>query len=167
MKTSNLFDSLRQSSVVTKLLVGLVVLIWLVVGILVVGGVTLFTEERSQAQQAPTITLNPTSAAVGNGIVVEGRGWQPGHTVVIYLDKAPSDAVASVVVDSQGRFTTSFLVPADPRWQSGATVPVLAHTEDTGLSATASLNINSSLPASTPTPVETPLTPTATAQPNK
>ena len=151
MKTSNLFNSFRQSSVVTKLLVGLVVLIWLVVGILVVGGVTLFTEERSQAQQAPTMILNPTSAAVGSGIVIEGKGWQPGHTVVIYLDKAPSDAVASVVVDSQGRFTTSFLVPADPGWQSGATVSVLAQTEATGLSATTSLNISSSLLAPTRT----------------
>jgi len=151
MKTSNLFDSFRHSSLVTKLLVGLVVLIWLVVGILVVGGVTLFTEQRSQAQQAPTVTLTPTSAAVGSGIVVEGRGWQPGHTVVIYLDEASHGAVASVVVDSQGRFTTSFLVPADFRWQSGATVPVLAQTEDTGLSATASLNISSSLPAPTRT----------------
>ncbi len=151
MKTSNLFDSFRQSSLLTKLLVGLVVLIWVVAGILVVGGVTLFTEERSQAQQAPTMTFNPTSAAVGSGIVVEGKGWQPGHTVVIYLDKAPRDAVATVVVDSQGRFSTSFLVPADPRWQSGATVPVLAQTEATGLSATASLNISSSLLAPTRT----------------
>src|SRR5262245_14852072 len=95
-----------QSSVVTKLLVGLVVLIWVVVVILVMDGATLFTQKRSQVQPAPSMTLNPTSTMVGSGVVIEGKGWQPGHIVVISLGEAPRDTVASAVANSQGRFST-------------------------------------------------------------
>jgi hypothetical protein len=63
------FDNFRQSSLVARFLVGLVVLIWVVAGLLAIG---LFTEVRSQAQPTQaTITINPTSATIGSGIVVE------------------------------------------------------------------------------------------------
>lgn len=165
MKPLRFSDNPGQSSLLAKFLIGLVVLISAVAGLLAVG---FLTEVRSQAQPAPvTMTLNPTSVLIGSGVVVEGKSWQPGHTVEIYLDEAPRDAVASAVVDSQGHFTTGFLVPADPRWQQGLVVPVLAQTEDTAVSAKAVLIINSSQPTPSPTPTatETPFTPTATVPP--
>ena len=98
-------------------------------------GVVLFLERAGQAGQIgagvtiPSIELNPAIGQPGSVVAVQGQAWQTGRTVLVYLlgrqETVPDYAVASAVVDPQGRFETTFVVPTDPRWQSEATITVV------------------------------------------
>jgi hypothetical protein len=39
----------------------------------------------ARAQSAPTITLNPTEGPPGTAVTIQGSGWVPGDTVILWF----------------------------------------------------------------------------------
>jgi uncharacterized protein YgiM (DUF1202 family) len=178
MENKNFFDQLIQSSLMTKLVLATVILIWIIVFVLLIAGTTLFLERPSGAlpptiiTSTPAITLNPTAASTGSTVTVYGDGWPADSTVLIYLvgPELPSYAISSALVDPSGQFNTQFIFPSDPRWMGQGTIQILAQAEDSSLSAQAFLTVVSlpEQPTATSTPSPTPAsatnTPTAVVQ---
>lgn len=181
MKLNDLFYQFQQSSWTTKLIIGLVGLIWAIVLIGLLGLGILMWDRPAQALQPtpgsllPAIYVDPATGSAGSSVTVRGEGWTAGSMVLLYLSAAgetPSYALASAVVDGQGRFSTNLIIPAEGQWLSSGLATVLAKTQDNGLAAEATLNIGSGaiLPSPTPTVAASPTnaaspTPTATPQP--
>lgn len=70
---------------------------------------------------APAIEISPAEGGAGARITVIGRGWQPGHTVIVRLEDpttgaAPAQEIASAIVTAGGDFAAKFTFPVDPRW---------------------------------------------------
>lgn len=174
MKPQNLFEQFNQSSLVTKVMVAFLVMIWTAIFVLLVGGIFLIMENPSQAQlptpglSNPAISLSPVAGSAGSSVTIRGEAWQAGSTVLIYVmaTESPSYAVASAVAGPEGRFETGFIVPWDPNLPHQGTVRILAQTEDGNRSAEAFLTLVTlpSQPTETLTPTVEP-SPTATASP--
>lgn len=175
MKLNNLFNQFQQSSTLTKWVIIALVGIWTMVLVGLIGSAILLLETPGQASSAtpggsPTITLDPATGSAGSSVTVRGQGWNPGSMVLIYLaaTETPSYALASAVVDREGRFNTNLVVPLDSQWTQSGAITVIARTDDNGMSAQATLNIDSpgEQPTATPTTTETPVpTPTGTLSP--
>jgi PKD repeat protein len=181
MKLNNLFNQFQQSSTLTKWVIAALVGIWTMVLVGLIGSAILLLETPGQASPAtpggsPTITLDPATGSAGSSVTVHGQDWNPGGMVLIYLSatETPSYALASAVVDGEGRFSTNLVVPLDSQWTQSGAATIIARTDDNGMSAQATLNIDSPgeqptvTPTTTETPVPTPagtLSPTATPQP--
>lgn len=102
-----------------------------------------------QAPQ-PTPTSNPIVAAIavapaqgwaGVSVSISGVNWTPGAVVYISLG-APNAGAASAIyaqstVGQDGRFSASFVFPAEDRWLALSQVIVVAHTQDYQRSANA------------------------------
>lgn len=175
MQNKNFFDQFIQSSLMTKIVLAAVVLIWSVVFVLLFFLTTLFLEQPSEALQAtavmttPAIGLSPAAASAGSTVTIQGEGWQADSKVLIYLvgTDSPSYAISSATVDSSGRFTADFIFPSDPRWADQPTLQVLAQTENGSASAQALLMVVSTPEPPTATPTASPSateTPTVVVQ---
>jgi PKD repeat protein len=185
MRLNDLYDQFQQSSPLTKLLIGLLGLIWTVVLVGLLGvGILLFASPSRALQPTPgaaaaAIILEPATGSAGSSVTVRGQGWTPGSMVLLYLSSGSETAnyaLASAIVDAEGRFSTNLIIPFDSQWATPGTATVVAKTQDNGESAQATLNIagEANLPSVTPaatlTPTSTPTlavspTPTATPQP--
>lgn len=183
MRINDLLNQFQQSSWTTKLIISLFGLIWTIVIVALLGLGILFFASPSQALQptpggsAPSLLLDPVTGSAGSSVTVRGEGWQPGSMVLLYLAAAssstPDFALASAIVDGQGRFTAPLIIPADEQWRNPGTATVLARSDDSGLSAQASLTLSGevgALPSATPTTTVSPTpaaspTPSATPQP--
>jgi PKD repeat protein len=185
MQLQKLLEQFQNSSTLTKLVFGLLALVWTMVlaGLIALG--TLFFASPSGALPAtpdgsvPTITLNPTTGSAGSSVTVQGQGWNPGDMILIYLStgpEAPDYALASAVANVEGQFNTNLIIPLDSRWTNPSMATVIARTGDNGVAAQATLNITDALiqptvgATSSPSPTmettETPVaTPTATLPP--
>lgn len=102
-----------------------------------------------QAPQ-PTPTANPIVAAIavapaqgwaGASVSISGVNWTPGAVVYISLGApntgAASDVYAQTTAGQDGRFSASFVFPAEDRWLALPQVIVVAHTQDYQRSANA------------------------------
>lgn len=185
MRFNDLYDQFQQSSPLTKLLIGLLGLIWTLVVVGFLGlGILLFASPSQALQPTPgtgaaAIVLEPATGSAGSSVTVRGEGWTPGSMVLLYLSSGSETAnyaLASAIADAGGRFSTNLIIPFDSQWGTPGTATVLAKTQDNGESAQATLNIAgeanppSATPAVTPTPSPTPTLaasplPTATPQP--
>ena len=174
MQNKNYFDQFIQSSLMTKIVLAAVVLIWSVVFVLLFFLTTLFLEQPSEALQAtavvttPAIGLSPAAASAGSTVTIKGEGWQADSKVLIYLvgTDSPSYAISSADVDSSGHFTVDFIFPSDPRWAGQPTLQVLAQAENGSISAQALLMIVSTPEPATATPTPT-ASPSATSTPTE
>lgn len=185
MRLNDLYDQFQQSSPLTKLLIGLLGLIWTLVVVGFLGlGILLFASPSQALQPTPgtaaaAIVLEPATGSMGSSVTVRGQGWTPGSMVLLYLSAGSETvnyALASAIADAEGRFSTNLIIPFDSQWATPGTATVLAKTQDNDESAQATLNIAgeanppSATPAVTLTPTSTPTlaaspTPTATPQP--
>jgi PKD repeat protein len=176
MIVKRLLDQFASSSPGAKIAMGATIAVWAIifVTVLVVGSILLL-EGSGEALpptpggSTPAIVLEPTAGQVGTSITVRGEGWNPGSMVLIYLVasgemETPVYGVAGAVADREGRFTTGFVFPAEPRWEGRESATVLARAADSGAAAQALFNIASSPDQPTATPVAT-SEPTATAEP--
>jgi hypothetical protein len=59
----------------------------------------------------PYFTMSKSSGVPGATITVNGKNYGKNELVRIYLDSSRTPSIASVTTDSNGRFTTSFVVP--------------------------------------------------------
>lgn len=59
-----------------------------------------------------SITLDPTSGAVGTTVTVTGLHFLPLHPVVTKFDGHPATKPSAIKTDSNGVFTVSFMVPS-------------------------------------------------------
>ncbi|HEX9925684.1 MAG TPA: PA14 domain-containing protein [Anaerolineae bacterium] len=184
MNIKQLSDQLKQSSLIVKIAVIGVAIIWLIACTAVTASFIFVGERTGQADSTPqnvsvpTIELQPPIGQAGTFIMVRGRAWPTGGTVFVYLttpDEAqiPSFAVASVVPDAQGQFTTGFLFPSEASWENKNTALVIARTADSVASAQAGFilidhpaTIQPATPATTGTEVvQATQTPVATPSP--
>lgn len=185
MSFNDLYDQFQQSSPLTKLLIGLLGLIWTVVVVGFLGlGILLFASPSQALQPTPgaaaaAIALEPGTGSAGSSVTVQGEGWTPGSMVLLYLSSGSETAnyaLASAIADAEGRFSTNLIIPFDSQWATPGTATVIAKMQDSGESAQATLNIAgeanppSATPAVTPTPTSIPTlavspTPAATPQP--
>ncbi len=186
MSIQNLIQQFKQSSPAVKIAAGVLVFIWSVVLLGLIGGAVVMFERPTQASQptpggsAPIISLVPDTGSAGSSVTVAGQGWNPGSLVLIYLSPAETAdyALASAVAGVDGSFTTTLVVPSDPRWQTPGQAIVVARAEDNQVTAQVPLNIVApgdpltGTPADTATPTPsptatsaTPPPPTATPQP--
>ena len=92
--------------------------------------------------------------------------------MLVYLlangDTVSGYAAASAELDPQGRFTTSFIVPADPRWQTEEGITVVARVVDSDTTVRAVFDLiqtplSDSPPSVLPTPTSTQSSPSPTA----
>lgn len=174
MENKNYFDQLLQSSMMTKVILATVILIWTIVAVLLIAGTTLFLERPTEAlaptasTSASVISLNPTTVTAGEAVTVQGESWPTGSTVLIYLvggEASNNYAISNAVVDENGRFNVEFIFPSDSRWAGQTSIQILTQTEDGSRSAQAFLTL-APLPeeaTATSLPEEATDTPTATA----
>jgi uncharacterized protein YgiM (DUF1202 family) len=181
MDIKQLIDQLQQSSLTVKIAIAGIAIIWLIACAAVTASFVFVGEQTGQADSTPqnvnvpTIEVQPPIGQAGTFILVRGRTWPTGGTVFVYLTRPdetqiPSFAVASVVPDAQGQFTTGFLFPSDANWENRNTAVVLARTADSTISAQASFTLVDQTRPETPTATGTPVvqatqTPTATPTP--
>jgi PKD repeat protein len=173
MKTKNLLERLAISSVSVKIATATTIVIWITIFVAVIGGTIFMLTERPGEAQRPTpdgsipvIVLEPTSGSVGTPVTVRGEGWNAGSMILIYLvspseAEPPVYAVASSVADAEGRLTTGFVVPSEPRWESQGVATVIARAADSGAAARAPFGVLGSQTQPTETPM-VPDKPTAT-----
>jgi len=115
----------------------------------------------------PSIQLSPAEGEPGTLITVTGEGWRQRDTVFVRLDGLSPDQetqapVAFAIVTQDGRFNTSFVLPADEAWNNQPDVPVTAWSPATGDEVAATFRVSATPP--TPAPTATPtLTPTQAA----
>jgi PKD repeat protein len=187
MKIKNLLEQLTSSTNV-KIATVATIVIWVTILVAVIAGtIFMMTERPGKALQPtpdgsiPAIVLEPTSGSVGTPVTVRGEGWSAGSMVLIYLvapdeTEPPVHAVASSVADSEGRFTTGFIVPSEPGWQNQGLATVIARAADSGAAARALFGVTSQTqptetpvvpdePTATPTEGQTPQPPVPTPQP--
>jgi hypothetical protein len=172
MKLNELFFQFQQSSWLTKLAFSLLGLVWIVVLAGLLGLGILLIDSPSRALQptpggiSPAIYLDPATGSAGSTVTVRGEGWTDGSMVLLYLSttgETPDYALASAIVDGEGRFTVNLVIPQDTPWTVAGNATLVARTQDESMSAQATLNIASPGDLSGLTPTAT-LSPTATAE---
>lgn len=111
----------------------------------------------------PVVNVTPTQASPGDSVTVSGSSFPPGTRAQVYLDGPNHPLGPSVVVGSDGTFTTQATIPA------GATADLhqICAQVNTATPACAQLQVLAAAPtpAPTPTPVATPATAEPTAVP--
>ena len=92
----------------------------------------------------------PASGLVGTTVTVAGQNWPAGSTVFLTLADPGNAAVASIaqkasgsgfLVDAQGRFTGSIVIPTGQGWEGKAEALIVAYTGDLQVSALATFTI--------------------------
>jgi PKD repeat protein len=137
-----------QGSPNNKLTIAVVIVIAIIIVIGVVVGTIFYLVNSSRTVPSipslgsPIINLEPKIGQVGTQVVIHGQGWQAGRPVSIYLmtpdeGQFPDKAVASTIVDEQGRFTASFAILPDLRWENQTRLKVIARAPDSELSSQA------------------------------
>lgn len=63
------------------------------------------------APTVPYFTMSKSSGTPQSVITVNGKNFNPGEKVNIYLDSSANTPLATVTTDSRGRYTTTFKVP--------------------------------------------------------
>ncbi len=159
----------------TLLAVGLVLMLAvgvlsILIGINVVAGEQSAPTSTPGGSTGPTITLLPLVAAPGTTIAVDGGGWRPGDNVFIRLGgpgttEEPPAAIASATVGADGRFTATFVLPADPLSADQGRVLITAWAPASGDETFAVLLLAGAGETATALPTTPPPSPTATAVP--
>ena len=143
------------------------------------------TPQPDQALAA--LSVSPLSGTPGTPVAVAGNGWQPGATILIYVQdpaaapSTPADQVAvqvaTTIVGADGRFVAAFALPTDSPWRDLARVTIRADAPASGDSVssefaivqggpTATLSVATAIAAtSTVAPSATPVGPTPTVPP--
>ena len=150
-------------------LVGMVVLLALIVT-RPVGAFPFLYQNTPEPTPRPTVTpapyleLNPTQSVAGDPTTVTASGalWTPGVDVILRWD-GTSPALASVTVDSEGRFQTTFEVPTDIDGRGSVGMHTVTAVQG-GLQAEATYQLVAPTPTPTPTATNTPR-PTNTPEP--
>jgi uncharacterized protein YraI len=104
--------------------------------------------KSDQADVTPSISLDPTLGPVDTITIVSGSGWQPGSTVLIYLESLEEGGTddyvfGSAMADTTGQFQTKIVIPADPRWNPPRLVRVVAKSGGGKVNAQALFNLSS------------------------
>ena len=119
----------------------------------------------------PTLSIAPEEGEPGTRIVVVGRGWRPGDTVLIRLEapgpeNASTQEVASAIVSDRGEFSARFTYPDTRPWYVLPVVLIVAVDETVHQQISAPFRVTAAqLVTTTPTPTvsatatETPLPP--------
>jgi PKD repeat protein/uncharacterized protein YraI len=188
MKIKTLLKKLTGSTRSVKIATTTTIVIWVTIFVAVIAGTIFMLTERPAKSQQPTpdgsipaIVLEPTSGPMGTPVTVRGEGWSAGSMVLVYLvapgeTEPPVYAVASSVADSEGRFTTGFVVPSESRWENQGLATVIARAADSGAAARALFGVSSQTQptetpvvpdelTATPTEGQTPQPPVPTPQP--
>jgi len=138
MNIKNFLDQFNQTSARYQTIIEIVLVFLLVVLVILIGGAVLMLERPGQAQppiigwiDTPAITVDPPGGPVGTSVTVRGQGWTSTQSVLIYLvgpgqPESTESAIANVVVDSNGQFSTGFIVPAGSPWINGGPALVIA-----------------------------------------
>jgi len=108
----------------------------------------------------------PASGVVGTNVTVAGQGWLAGSTVFLSLADPANAAmansksklasipkkatVAGFLVDAQGRFTGSILIPTGQGWEGKPSALIIAYTGDLQAAALATFTITTVPPSPTP-----------------
>jgi len=128
------------------------------------------------------VRLDPTAGEPGLVVTVDGSGWQPGETVLVYLlevDTSSTDGIVygSAVADSGGRIVTSMRYPYTGPWTEKQEAIVLVRGVASGRTARAAFQViqptagptvepDTPTPQPTATPMpDTPIPPTVTPLP--
>ncbi len=87
-----------------------------------------------------TLSLTPSTAAAGEIVTIEGQGWPPGQTVMIYWIplQPPGYLISSVPIEANGHFTSLMMIPHEVGQYA---VTILAQLEDESLPTYARLDI--------------------------
>lgn len=173
MKIKNFFAQFTQDPRGTMIGIALVLLTWTIALAVVTWLLFFYMERRSQALtptsegSSPTIMLEPVTGPVETYVTVWGESWPANKIVFIFLltpdeQEVPDYAIAGATADTEGRFTTGFPFPTDPRWQDQEIAVIIARTEDDDSSAQANFLIIKAEVALTeaPTPIEPASSPT-------
>jgi hypothetical protein len=78
----------------------------------------------ARAQSAPAISLDPTEGAPGTAVTIQGSGWVPGDTVILWFavnleaDGSSTEStvwydIGQATVGDDGTFVSTFTVPAE------------------------------------------------------
>lgn len=166
MKTRNPLDQFASNPKSVKTVKTATIGIWVTIFVALIGGtIFMLTERPGQAlpptpgTAMPEMALDPAAGPIGTSVTVRGEGWNPGSMVLVYLTapgetEPPVYAVASSVVDAEGKFTTGFVVPSESRWESQGIATVIARAADNGAAARALFGVSPQTP-----PMETPVVP--------
>ncbi len=173
----NLWQTLKTSHPVIKLIIAGLFAAWLMVVAALIGTIFLLRENPTQAQlpteqpALPSIILIPNAGPLDAPVIVTGQDWPADTALSIYLTPAnetglPNFAIASTTTDADGNFTATIFIAADARWQETDLVRVVAKTTNDQNTSQAYYKI---IRQSTPTaPTGTPsatIEPTATPLP--
>lgn len=127
-------------------------------------------------QTLAALSVSPLSGTPGTPVAVVGNGWQPGATILIYVQdpaaapSTPADQVAvqvaTTIVGADGRFVAAFALPTDLPWRDLARVAIRADAPATSESASVEFVIVQGGPTATLSAVATStLAPIASATP--
>ncbi|MBI1878993.1 MAG: hypothetical protein HYR94_12375, partial [Chloroflexi bacterium] len=177
MNPKELWVRFTSSPPSIKLALVAVIVIWTIASLMFIFTMIFFYLEQSGQALEPTpgvaepvVALEPASGSPGTLVTVRGEGWPADNTVLIFLRRPdepdlPPFAVAGGIIGSEGRFTTGFIFPTEPRWQGQNQAIVLARVETSSVAAQAIFDLTgqepplmetvTSPPESSPTPVET------------
>lgn len=109
------------------------------------------TSTLTSSQGNGRILLSPFAGPSANPVTANGRNWQPGDQVILYLEDDDLEyAVASTAVDKQGEFTVSFFIPS--YFADEAVIIILARDLVNNTSAQAFYNITDVAPTVPATP---------------
>jgi RNase P/RNase MRP subunit p29 len=137
-------------------------------------GVLIWNSQAATYEPPPGgafIRLDPTAGEPGLVVTIDGSGWQPGETVLVYLLEADNNSTdgivyGSAVADSSGRIATGMLYPYTGPWTEKQEAIVLVQGVASGRTARAAFQVlqptaGPTVEPDTPTPQ-----PTATPMPD-
>jgi hypothetical protein len=141
------------------------------ISLVAVLGVLIWNSQAATPEPKPAVAfvqLDPTAAGPGSIVTVNGQGWQPGETVLIYLvevENGSTDGVVygSAVAGSNGQMETSFRYPQAGPWLDRQETIVLVRGVTSGRAARAAFLVVQ--PTATPTAEPNTPTPQPTATP--
>jgi hypothetical protein len=125
-------------------------------------------EERKPVPTEAFVHVDPMAGEPGTVISIDGGGWQPGETVVVYLVEPgtyTTDGVvyASAVADKNGQILASFRYPTTGPWATKPGAYVSARGITSGRRVRVAFEVIQ--PTSTPTVTPEPATVTPTVTP--
>jgi len=134
-------------------------------------GLLIWNSRAATPEPTPAVAfvqLNPTAGEPGTVVTVNGSGWQPGETVLVYLvevENGGTDGVAygSAVADSNGQIAASFRYPQDGPWTAQQEAVVLVRGVTSGRTSHAAFQVIQ--PTAEPTAEPNTPTPQPTATP--
>ncbi len=125
-------------------------------------------EEQKPVPQEAYLRLDPLAGEPGTIISVDGGGWQPGETVLIYLVEPGTYATdgvtyASSVANRDGEILATFRFPTAEPWASKPGAFIAARGVTSGRRVRLAFEVIQPTTEATPTPE--PASPTPTAEP--